>query len=60
VKRADKARRIQELLDELYPEMEIPLRHRNPYTLLIAVVLSAQCTDERVNAVTPGPSRWLA
>lgn len=54
MKRADKARRIQEVLDQLYPEMEIPLRHRNPYTLLIAVVLSAQCTDERVNAVTPG------
>jgi endonuclease-3 len=53
VKRAEKARRIQEVLDELYPEMEIPLRHGDPYTLLIAVVLSAQCTDERVNAVTP-------
>jgi endonuclease-3 len=54
VKRADKARRIQQVLDELYPEMELPLRHRDPYTLLIAVLLSAQCTDERVNAVTPG------
>jgi endonuclease-3 len=53
VKRADKARRIQEVLEELYPEIEIPLRHRDPYTLLIAVVLSAQCSDERVNAVAP-------
>ena len=53
MKRADKARRIQEVLDELYPEIEIPLRHRDPYTLLIAVVLSAQCSDERVNAVAP-------
>ncbi len=51
--RADKARRIQALLDDLYPEAAIPLRHRDPYTLLVAVVLSAQCTDKRVNQVTP-------
>ena len=40
-------------LQELYPQPPIPLQHRDPYTLLIAVLLSAQCTDERVNKVTP-------
>ncbi len=40
-------------LAELYPETPIPLDHRDPYTLLVAVVLSAQCTDKRVNLVTP-------
>lgn len=40
-------------LEELYPETPIPLDHRDPYTLLIAVLLSAQCTDKRVNLVTP-------
>ncbi len=44
---------ILERLQALYPEPPIPLRHRDPYTLLIAVLLSAQCTDERVNQVTP-------
>lgn len=38
---------------ELYPETPIPLDHKDPYTLLVAVLLSAQCTDERVNKVTP-------
>ncbi len=41
-------------LDELYPELPIPLDHTDAYTLLIAVLLSAQCTDARVNLVTPG------
>ena len=40
-------------LAELYPETPIPLDHRDPFTLLVAVLLSAQCTDERVNQVTP-------
>lgn len=40
-------------LEELYPEPPIPLDHKDPYTLLVAVLLSAQCTDERVNKVTP-------
>ncbi|HOY13594.1 MAG TPA: endonuclease III [Saprospiraceae bacterium] len=40
-------------LEELYPTTPIPLAHKDPYTLLIAVLLSAQCTDERVNKVTP-------
>jgi endonuclease-3 len=53
VKREEKARRIQAILDERYPEVAIPLDHRDPYTLLIAVVLSAQCTDVRVNQVAP-------
>jgi endonuclease-3 len=53
VTRAEKAKRIGEILDALYPMPEIPLAHRDPYTLLIAVLLSAQCTDVRVNQVTP-------
>ncbi len=40
-------------LSELYPETPIPLSHKDPYTLLVAVLLSAQCTDERVNKITP-------
>ncbi len=46
-------REIQKILNRLYPHPEIPLHHTSPYTLLIAVLLSAQCTDERVNKVTP-------
>jgi endonuclease-3 len=53
VTRADKAERIGKILAELYPMPPIPLRHQDPYTLLVAVVLSAQCTDARVNVVTP-------
>ncbi|MDP4651439.1 MAG: endonuclease III [Haliea sp.] len=44
---------IQQRLQALYPEQPIPLDHKDPFTLLIAVLLSAQCTDERVNQVTP-------
>ena len=44
---------IQQRLEELYPETPVPLDHKDPYTLLVAVLLSAQCTDERVNQVTP-------
>ena len=51
--KAEKALRIAEILDVLYPRLEIPLDHRDPYTLLVAVLLSAQCTDKRVNQVTP-------
>jgi len=54
VNRAEKASRILEILDELYPEPPIPLDHEDPFTLLVAVMLSAQTTDERVNLVTPG------
>jgi len=53
MKRAEKARRIQAVLDELYPAIDVPLDHRDPYTLLLAVLLSAQCTDKKVNEVTP-------
>ncbi len=53
MRRADKAARIHEMLDELYPTVPIPLDHTDPYTLLVAVLLSAQCTDKRVNTVTP-------
>lgn len=51
--RAEKARRILDSLDELYPDPPIPLRHADPFTLLVAVLLSAQTTDARVNEVTP-------
>jgi len=44
---------VAETLERLYPETPVPLDHTDPYTLLIAVVLSAQCTDERVNKITP-------
>lgn len=44
---------IQKTLDELYPETPIPLDHKDEYTLLISVLLSAQCTDARVNKITP-------
>jgi endonuclease-3 len=53
MKRAEKAARIGEILDELYPETPIPLDHRDPYTLLVAVALSAQTTDKKVNQITP-------
>lgn len=53
MKRKEKAKAIGEVLDQLFPETPIPLRHENAYTLLIAVLLSAQCTDERVNRITP-------
>jgi len=51
--KADKVRHIIAILEDLYPETPIPLDHKDPYTLLVAVVLSAQCTDERVNQITP-------
>ncbi len=53
VRRKEKADRIGEILDELYPEPPIPLDHTDPYTLLVAVALSAQTTDKKVNEVTP-------
>lgn len=49
----EKAAYIVEELERLYPEVPVPLDHKDPYTLLIAVLLSAQCTDERVNKITP-------
>ena len=52
--RAEKAERIDAILQQLFPDPPVPLDHRDAYTLLVAVVLSAQCTDLRVNLVTPG------
>ncbi len=49
----EKARRISEILDRLFPAVDIPLQHQDPFTLLVAVVLSAQTTDRLVNEVTP-------
>ena len=51
--RKERARRIGEILDRIYPQPDIPLQHRDPFTLLVAVVLSAQTTDAMVNRVTP-------
>lgn len=51
--RAEKAARILVILDELFPSVPIPLDHTDPYTLLVAVALSAQTTDKKVNQVTP-------
>ena len=51
--RKERAAYIQNRLQQLYPETPIPLDHKDPYTLLIAVLLSAQCTDVRVNQITP-------
>jgi endonuclease-3 len=52
-KRLERAARIGALLEELYPQPPIPLEHEDPFTLLIAVMLSAQTTDKKVNQVTP-------
>ncbi|MCB9743187.1 MAG: endonuclease III [Alphaproteobacteria bacterium] len=54
MRRADKAARVGAQLDALYPETPVPLEHSDPYTLLIAVLLSAQSTDKKVNEITPG------
>lgn len=51
--RRERAEKIQLILDSEFPTTPIPLDHKDPYTLLIAVLLSAQCTDERVNKITP-------
>jgi len=53
VSKKEKVDDIINILEELYPVVPIPLDHKDPYTLLVAVLLSAQCTDERVNMVTP-------
>jgi endonuclease-3 len=51
--RAEKAAFVSRKLADLYPRTSIPLDHEDPYTLLVAVVLSAQCTDKKVNEITP-------
>ena len=53
MKQADKVARIQQILDQRYPTTPIPLQHTDPYSLLVAVLLSAQTTDKKVNEVTP-------
>ena len=53
MKKIDRATYVVTRLNEIYPETPVPLNHRNYFELLIAVLLSAQCTDERVNQVTP-------
>ena len=53
ISKKEKAKAIQEILNELYPTTPIPLDHKDSYTLLIAVLLSAQCTDKKVNEITP-------
>jgi endonuclease-3 len=54
MRRAERADKIGRILDELYPAPPIPLDHTDPYSLLVAVMLSAQTTDKKVNEVTPG------
>lgn len=49
----ERAAQIHKILDDEFPEVPIPLDHKDAYTLLVAVLLSAQCTDERVNKITP-------
>ena len=51
--RIERANLVLNNLNIIYPEIQIPLKHKSIYQLLIAVLLSAQCTDERVNKVTP-------
>ena len=53
MKRGEKAARIMQILDEIHPNPPIPLDHQDPFTLLVAVLLSAQTTDKKVNQVTP-------
>ena len=53
MRRQDKADRIGQILDELYPDPPVPLDHETPYQLVVAVALSAQTTDKKVNEVTP-------
>ena len=51
--KSERANYVMDELEKLYPTVEVPLDHKDPYTLLIAVLLSAQCTDVRVNKITP-------
>ena len=51
--KAEKTQFVVDKLEELYPETLVPLDHKDPFTLLVAVLLSAQCTDKRVNQITP-------
>lgn len=53
MRKSERAATVRRRLEELYPDPPIPLDHRDPFTLLVAVLLSAQCTDKKVNQVTP-------
>jgi endonuclease III len=53
ISKKEKAKAIAKILDKIYPDVPIPLEHEDPYTLLVAVILSARCTDARVNQITP-------
>tara|TARA_B100000073_G_scaffold347954_1_gene364207 strand:+ start:1278 stop:1931 length:654 start_codon:yes stop_codon:yes gene_type:complete len=53
LRKSEKREKIAQILNQYFPNPDVPLDHKDPYTLLIAVLLSAQCTDERVNQVTP-------
>ena len=53
MKLADKVKFITSILEDLYPEPDIPLNHKNNFTFLVAVMLSAQSTDKKVNEITP-------
>ena len=53
MKKSERANIVKKLLDKKYPQTPIPLDHKDNFSLLIAVLLSAQCTDERVNQITP-------
>ncbi len=52
MKKIERAKKILKILNKIYPTTPIPLKHKNNFELLVAVLLSAQCTDERVNKVT--------
>ena len=56
--KAEKVQYVVDELERLYPETPVPLDHKDPFTLLVAVVLSAQCTDERVNQILRSSSLW--
>ena len=53
MKKSERASIVKDILDKFYPDTPVPLSHKDNFTLLIAVLLSAQCTDERVNQITP-------
>ena len=53
MRKRERSEKIYEILNEYFPNPAVPLKHSDPFTLLIAVLLSAQCTDERVNSITP-------
>ena len=53
MRKSDRTEKISGILNEYFPNPDVPLNHSDPYTLLVAVLLSAQCTDERVNLITP-------